>query len=220
MAVNVRSCSCGSGAFDEGGFGLDFCLRCGVGQPGPITHQITAPYFRADRVLPKQSYTRLKRFKKYLFRAMRMQSAATVPAETWEYLIAHGPYRDAKHVQRTLKQARHLKRKCYDSLPFLTAALCPHVTVPRLTEVEKNRALMLFARIDRAIKSGPFVSYLYCLEYILVRMERSDMCPHINRIQCPKRRTTYKIRLDKIFGAGRKEGCVALLARKQCRTPS
>ena len=115
--------------------------------------------------------------------------------------MEHGPYRDAKHVQLTLKQARQLKRKCYDSLPYLTAALCPHINVPCLNESEKERALHMFDRIDRSIRSGPFVSYLYCLEYILKRMQRHDVCIHINRIQCPKRRATYKMRLDEIFGA-------------------
>ena len=149
--------------------------------------------------MPKQCYTRKKRFKKYLFRCMRQQSASTVPTETWKYLLANGPYRDAKHIQRVLKLGRHLKRKSYDSLPFLTAALCPHITVPELTEHEKARALGLFRQIDQAIRQGPFISYLYCLEYILNHMGRSDMLPHINRIQCPKRRHAYKVQLDHIF---------------------
>jgi len=193
--------NCGSTEFEEGGYGLDYCLRCGVGKPGSLMNHAASCYFRADRILPKQCYTRLKRFKKYLFRAMRQQAAGSVPQETWQYLLERAPYRDAKHVQLTLKQARHLKRKCYDSLPYLTAALCPHVQVPCITESEKERALHMFERIDRAIRSGPFVSYLYCLEYILKRLQRSDVCAHINRIQCPKRRATYKTRLDAIFGA-------------------
>ena len=194
--------SCGNSDFDEeGGYGVDFCLHCGTGKPGSLMNYRSTSYFRADRVLPKQCYTRLKRFKKYLFRAMRQQAASSVPEETWQYLIDRAPYRDAKHVQLTLKQARHLKRKCYDSLPYLTAALCPHVQVPSIKEAEKERALHMFQRIDRAIRSGPFVSYLYCLEYILKKLDRADVCAHINRIQCPKRRATYKKRLDNIFGA-------------------
>ena len=192
---------CGKLDFEEGGYGIDFCLHCGVGKPGTFMNHACMSYFRADRILPKQCYTRLKRFKKYLFRAMRQQAASSVPQETWEYLIEHGPYRNARHVQRTLKQARHLKRKCYDSLPYLTAALCPQITVPCINENEKEQALQMFTRIDCAIRSGPFVSYLYCLEYILKRLHRSDVCEHINCIQCPKRRATYKFRLDKIFGA-------------------
>ena len=196
-----RLCRCGSENFEEGGFGLDFCLRCGTGKPGGLTNHMFNHFFRADRILPKQCYTRVKRFKKYLFRAMRQQASSSVPQETWQYLLDHGPYRDARHVQLTLKQARHLARKCYDSLPYLTAALCPHIKVPTLTEREKERALQMFDRIDRSIRSGPFISYLYCLEYILRRMKRQDVCAHINQIQCPKRRATYKLRLDHIFGA-------------------
>ena len=217
--MNAPVCTnCSSTNFDEGGFGLDFCLRCGTGKPGNITNTFPG-FFRADRILPKQCYTRLKRFKKYLFRAMRQQSANSVPRETWEYLLARRPYRDAKHVQLTLKQARHLKRKCYDSLPYLTAALCPHIKVPCLDEVEKDRALQMFERIDRAIRSGPFVSYLYCLEYILKRMRREDVCEHINRIQCPKRRATYKLRLDMIFVTPEKIGIGDLLRRHAVDPP-
>jgi len=194
--------SCGHDSFDEeGGYGLDYCLHCGTGKPGSLMNFRTMNFFRTDRILPKQCYTRLKRFKKYLFRAMRRQAASSVPEETWQYLMDRGPYRGAKHVQLTLKQARHLKRKCYDSLPYLTAALCPHLQVPNIGEAEKERALHMFRRIDRAIRSGPFVSYLYCLEYILQKLHRKDMCTYINRIQCTKRRATYKARLDKIFEA-------------------
>ena len=214
-------CVCGSPNFEEGGFGLSFCLQCGLGKPGPITSFLSMPFFRADRVLPKQCYTRLKRFKKYLFRAMRLQSASTVPEETWRYLMERGPYRDSKHVQCTLKQARHLKRKCYDSLPFLTAQLCPHIKVPVMNEREKERALQMFTRIDVAIPTGPFVSYLYCLEYILTRMGRNDICAHINQIQCPKRRARYKVRLDRIFGETPKLGPdLREFFRMRSRTPA
>ena len=210
---------CGKLDFEEGGYGIDFCLHCGVGKPGTFMNHACMSYFRADRILPKQCYTRLKRFKKYLFRAMRQQAASSVPQETWEYLLARRPYRDANHVQLTLKQARHLKRKCYDSLPYLTAALCPHIKVPCLDEAEKDRALQMFDRIDRAIRSGPFVSYLYCLEFILQRMQRRDICAHINCIQCPKRRATYKLRLDKIFGTSEKIGVQNLLRRNAVDPP-
>ena len=210
---------CGTLDFEDGGYGVSFCLRCGVGKPGPITSEMAQPFFRADRVLPKQCYPRMKRFKKYLSRAMRAQSANTVPEQTWQYLLEHGPYRDAKHVQSTLKRARHLKRKCYDSLPYLTAALCPHIKVPVLNEGEKATALQMFSRIDRAIQSGPFVSYLYCLEYILLRLDRRDMCAHINRIQCPKRRATYKARLDEIFGKPEATS-IEMMLKRQSRTPA
>ena len=163
----------------------------------------------------RSAYTRLKRFKKYLMRAMRQQSSCTVPRDTWDYLLSKRPYRDAKHIQWTLKQARHLKRKCYDSLPFLTAALCPHVQVPTITQCEKKQALDLFQTIDFAVQNGPFVSYLFCLEYILRKLGRSDMCSHINRIQCPKRREKYTIMLDGIFRSEDATSVTSLL-----RTPA
>ena len=193
-------CGCGSRFFDQGGFGLDFCLGCGVGRRAELDR--TGTFAQQERIPGHQSYTRLKRFKKYLCRAMRQQSSCTVPRETWDYLLSRRPYRDAKHIQWTLKQARHLKRKCYDSLPFLTAALCPDVHVPTLNLSEKKNAIDLFGTIDAAVREGPFVSYLFCLEYILRKMGRSDMCVHINKIQCPKRRKKYKARLDEIFGKG------------------
>lgn len=192
-------CGCGSRFFEEGGFGLDFCLGCGLGKRAAF-HRCNFP--QQERIPGHQSYTRLKRFKKYLCRAMRQQSSCTVPRETWDYLLSRRPYRDAKHIQLTLKQARHLKRKCYDSLPFLTAALCPGVRVPTMNLAEKKNAIDLFRVIDAAVQEGPFVSYLFCLEYILRKMGRSDMCVHLNQIQCPKRRKKYKAQLDGIFGTG------------------
>ena len=196
--METEPCSCGSRFFDVTGFGLDFCLSCGVGKPAEI--QRGSPFMQQERIPGHQSYTRLKRFKKYLCRAMRQQSSCTVPRDTWDYLLSKRPYRDAKHIQWTLKQARHLKRKCYDSLPFLTAALCPDVQVPTMSQAEKRVALDLFQTIDVAVREGPFVSYLFCLEYILRKMGRADMCVHINQIQCPKRREKYRVQLNGIFG--------------------
>ena len=197
MEKPAKCTNCGNSAFLEGGFGLDTCLQCGLSRSGSFNTDVV--YWNQNQVLPRAFYTRRKRFKKYLSRAMRRQSSSTVPQETWEYLIKRGPYRSARHVQQTLKAARHLKRKCYDSLPFLTATLCPHIKVPVIGEIERNRALDMFDRIDGAIKTGPFVSYLFCLEFILKRMGRSDVCEHINRIQCAKRRAAYQRRLDAIF---------------------
>ena len=195
-----KPCVCGGKYFDDqGGYGIAFCLNCGVGRRSMLNAHVI-PFSFQERISGYQSYTRLKRFKKYLCRAMRQQSCCTVPKATWDYLLEHAPYKDTKHIQHTLKQARHLKRKCYDSLPFLTSLLCPDIVIPTIDEQEKARALTLFQRIDTAIKEGPFVSYLFCLEYILRKMGRSDMCLHINQIQCPKRREKYKARLDGIFG--------------------
>ena len=213
--MDDRSCACGSKFFDQGGFGLDFCLRCGLGLAG--FHQNYQEYVYQDRIPGQQSYTRLKRFKKYLCRAMRQQSSCTIPKDTWAYLSERGPYRDAKHVQWTLKRARCLKRKCYDSLPFLTHALCPHINVPTLTEWEKTQALEHFKKVDRAFREGPFVSYLFCLEYILKKLGREDMVEYINRIQCTKRRVAYKERLDRIFVAADAEDKEDLSIMNQLR---
>jgi hypothetical protein len=215
--MNIKKCVCGSEHFQETGFGLEYCLVCGTARSGAFGDTANI-YWRQDRVMPKQYYTRLKRFKKYLKRASREQSVGTVPQETWEYLLARGPYRSARHVQLTLKAARNLKRKCYDSLPLLTASLCPDVKVPSLMEFEKRRAIELFGQIDRAVGEGPFISYLFCLEYILRKMGRSDMCPFLNRIQCNKRRADYQRRLDTIFEEGRPDP--SNFFRKRSRTPS
>ena len=197
--MEIQACECGSKDYDmSGGFGMDFCLMCGLGRTSQMDI-VPVGYTHQNPIPGHQSYTRLKRFKKYLCRAMRQQSSCTVPRETWDYLLAHRPYRNAKHIQITLKQARHLKRKCYDSLPFLTSLLCPHIEVPSLNEIEKVRALQMFNVIDRAIRGGPFVSYLFCLEFILKRMGRHDVCENINQIQCPKRRAAYQQRLRVIF---------------------
>ena len=80
--MKIPTCVCGSIIFEESGFGLDFCTQCGVGKPGSI--MTLNGFVRQDRLSGHQSYTRRKRFKKYLFRAMRMQSSSTVPQETWE----------------------------------------------------------------------------------------------------------------------------------------
>ena len=211
--VEIEPCECGSKFYDmSGGFGMDFCLTCGLGRTSQM-EIMPVGYTHQNPIPGHQSYTRLKRFKKYLCRAMRQQSSCTVPRETWDYLLSHRPYRDARHIQLTLKQARTLKRKCYDSLPFLTSLLCPHVVVPSLDEVEKARALQMFGQIDRSIQEGPFVSYLFCLEYILKKMGRHDVCVNINKIQCPKRRAAYKTRLNDIFNAERGDGVRCLLRR-------
>ena len=192
---------CSTYRFEVGGFGLDFCLTCGLGRRSKLETVLMSfgGYPPQDSIAGHQSYTRMKRFKKYLCRAMRQQSSCTVPRDTWDYLLSHRPYRGAKHIQMTLKRARHLKRKCYDSLPFLTSMLCPDIEVPTMTNQEQTRAIRMFRTIDDAIREGPFVSYPFCLEYILNRMGRQDVCQHINKIQCPKRRVAYQIRLDGIF---------------------
>ena len=219
LAANVCKL-CESEAFlQETEYGSLVCGSCGCEN---FTH-ILNPAIRSSYCVPLYNavtYTRLKRFRKYLQRSSMSQSKTSIPPGTWDYLLKGSPYRGPSNIVRRLKKApKHIRKKCYDSLPYLTAALCPNVHVPCISEAEKNRALHMFNRIDRNIKSGPFVSYLYCLEFILQRMQRRDICAHINCIQCPKRRATYKLRLDKIFGTSEKIGVQDLLRRNAVDPP-
>ena len=199
MFSKFRKCVCGCTIFDVGGFGMDSCTGCGMTTTGVIADM--GCYLPRDRIMPRQVYTRRKRFKKYLQRANRQQSANTVPEETWKYLIAHAPFRDPGAVYRCLKAARHLKRKCYDSMPLICSHLCAK-PVPSLDEKEVKLALDLFDKIDASVSKGPFISYLYCLEYILTLLDRRDMVVYLNQIKCEKRRRAYQERLDKIFLRG------------------
>ena len=192
---NCRSCR--GRAFEVGGFGLDVCLNCGVARPGVIADH--NPYVLRDRIVSQTTYTRRKRFKKYLNRANRKQSANTVPCDTWAYLIDRGPYQNPGQVHRALKTAKHLKRKCYDSLPLFCMHLCEGLTVPRLSDSNIASAMSLFDVIDRKLDRDSMISYLFCLEYILGKIGRADMLPYISRIKCTRRRGHYKTRLDQMF---------------------
>ena len=128
------------------------------------------------------------------------QSAASIPESTWSYLLEGQPYRSPGNIVRRLKKApKHIRKKCYDSLPLLVKMLCPHIRVPRLIESDKLNALTAFRKLDSAYNAGePFVSYLFALEYILKHIGRADVLP-FNKICCRKRRDAYCRRLDKIF---------------------
>jgi len=103
-------------------------------------------------------------------------------------------------VRRLKKAPKNIRKKCYDSLPLLVKVLCPHISVPRLTEADKFRAMSAFRTLDDAYQNGEaFVSYLYALEYILNRIGRGDVVPFLNKICCRKRRAAYHARLNKIF---------------------
>ena len=116
-------------------------------------------------------------------------------------LFAGKPYSSPGAILRRLKRApKHICKKCYDSLPMLVNTLCPGVAVPELQESDKYQAVSRFRALDDAYNQGePFVSYLFALEYILELIQRSDMLPFINKIQCRKRRAAYRWCLDKIF---------------------
>ena len=179
------------------------CTFCGT-----LTHGATGFFFENNFLHPfqlvsmlqqSQTYTRKKRFRKYLQRVSRTQVMTSIPNKTWKYLLEHRPYHGPKDILATLKKAP-LQRKCYDSLPMMTHHLCPNVFVPTLTRKEKEKGLYMFDIIDQSYpKKGSFISYVYILEFILIRLGRSDMLPFVSRIQCPKRRTDYANQLDDIF---------------------
>ena len=187
---------CGSTEFEETGFGLDTCIRCGLTRRGSISdlHQ----YINTDRVMFHSTYTRRKRFRKYLMRANRNQSANTVPAETWAHLLKFAPFQNPAELHRCLKAAKHLKRKCYDSMSLMCAHLCL-TKPPSLSMYEISRAMVVFTKIDRALRDEPMISYLYCLEFVLKHIGRHDLVAFINCIKCPKRRHSYQERLNSIF---------------------
>ena len=193
---------CGSTIFQETGFGLNFCVMCGLGVRGSICNTTNnIPYCSSDRTLPKQSYTRLKRFRKYLCRAAMHQSAVSIPDATWKYLFEGAPYTGPPAIVRRLKRARGMGlKKCYDCLPLLTKVLCPQIDVPVLSEHDRARGLLEFRKLEKAYREGEaFVSYLFVLEYILVLIGRRDILPYINKIQCLKRRRAYTLRLNRIY---------------------
>ena len=182
-------------------YGSQVCRCCGVENFKTMLYHETCTHAYCVPIHSTTTYTRLKRFKKYLNRSSMSQSRASVPAATWDYLLKYAPYAGPKDIVRRLKVApKTIKKKCYDSLPFLVHTLCDKVRVPTLNEQEKRRAIQLFLRLDCAYQSGePFVSYLFALEYILGLIERTDILPFLNKISCVKRRHAYTRRLDRIF---------------------
>lgn len=200
--VNVCT-NCSSKAFlQETSYGSLVCGSCGCEE---FVHMLN-PSVCASYCVPLHNtatYTRLKRFRKYLQRSSMSQSQNSIPPATWDYLLEGGPYRSPGCIVRRLKKApKHIRKKCYDSLPLLVHSLCPHIKVPTLCELEKTRALAAFRQLDAAYYNGePFVSYLFALEFILVHIGRADMLPFINKISCRKRRTAYNQRLSRVFSS-------------------
>lgn len=182
-------------------YGTKVCRCCGVESFDSILSQDLCVHNYAVPIHTTSTYTRLKRFKKYLNRATMNQSQTSVPEATWDYLLQKAPYKGPSQIVKRLKKApKSIKKKCYDCLPFLSHTLCPHLSVPTLSEFEKRRALQLFLILDRAYQSGEaFVSYLFALEYILCILNRRDILPFLNKISCSKRRCAYTRRLNRIF---------------------
>ena len=108
------------------------CSSCGIEQFGmmlPIWNQWT-PNESVNQV----TYTRRKRFKKYLQRASKHQSNASVPKIHGSTCL-RSPY-DVGSIIHALKRGK-LRKKCYDSLPLLATVLL-ETPVPSLTEHEKT----------------------------------------------------------------------------------
>ena len=180
------------------GYGTCVCMCCGIEHTGgPFTFDITYTYPRGHEltIRRKQPYTRAKRFRKYLMRACMSQGLSSIPDETWKYLERYAPYGGPQEILFRLKRSK-LNNKCYDSLPLMTQHMCPQLKVPLITQEDSCAATVVFNEIERGFSKGSkFVSYLYLLEHILVRIGRSDMLPFLNRIQCPKRRREYEERI-------------------------
>jgi hypothetical protein len=188
-------------------YGTLVCGYCGIEDFRHVLYHHSCMHTYCVPIHSTTTYTRLKRFKKYLNRSSMSQSKNSVPRATWDYLMQNAPYTGPRDIVRTLKKApKTVKKKCYDSLPLLVHSLCPDIHVPRLSENEKYRAIQLFMVLDRAYKNGePFVSYLFALEYILKLIERDDVLNYLNKISCSKRRRAYTGRLNRIFSSKNQE---------------
>ena len=182
-------------------YGSQVCTSCGLENFQSILNSSASTQAYCVPLCSTATYTRLKRFKKYLNRSTMSQSQNSIPPVTWDYLLAGSPYSSPQAIVRRLKKApKSVRKKCYDSLPLLVHHLCPKYKVPRLNEIEKMLAIRAFLVLERAYQEGEqFVSYLYALEYILQLIGRADMLPCINKISCKKRRSAYKLRLNRIF---------------------
>ena len=198
----MKKCECGNEVRWEMHMnGTASCMICGLMSMDDSMSENYVHSFQSMSVLCQtQTYTRAKRFKKYLQRACMRQSCNSVPDATWKYMIDRRPYSGPKQILRTLKQAgRDLRNKCYDCLPLLVHHLCD-VTVPMLRDHEINAAMEFFAVIDAAFpRSRGFMSYAYALEFILCKMGRADILPFLSGIQCVKRRKHYDAVLTRIF---------------------
>jgi len=197
--------NCRGDAFLPTDYGTRVCMSCGAEDFTVLMFVANAYTAYSLPLHTPTTYTRVKRFTKYVNRASMRQSTGSIPKETWVYLMKGRPYRNPGNIVRRLKKApKHIRKKCYDSLPLLVKELCPHLTVPQLSESDRYRALVAFRRLDQAYSHGePFVSYLFALEYILRHVGRADMLPFINKISCKKRRSAYVARLDRVFSSTR-----------------
>ena len=215
----MNKCVCGNDVCWEMHMnGTASCMKCGLmSLDDTLASENYVHAFQSMSVLCQtQTYTRTKRFKKYLQRACMRQSCNSVPDATWKYLLERKPFSGPESILRCLKQAgRKLRNKCYDCLPLLVHHLCD-MEVPVLTDREIACAMRHFAVVDEAFpKNGGFMSYAYALEFILNKMGRADVLPFLSGIQCLKRRKHYEVLLTRIFKDASDGGNRTASGRKQ-----
>ena len=85
-------------------YGSLVCPHCGVELFEPILRTYVCSHYCVP-LYSCATYTRLKRFKKYLNRSTMSQSQNSIPPATWDYLLEEAPYRSPGSVVRRLKKA-------------------------------------------------------------------------------------------------------------------
>ena len=83
----MDKCGACKGSLVQTEYGSLVCTRCGVENFGFIFDSRTAYMPYCVPLVAPASYTRQKRFKKYVHRTAMHQSATCVPNETWQYLL-------------------------------------------------------------------------------------------------------------------------------------
>ena len=86
-------------------YGTKVCRCCGVESFDSILSQDLCVHNYAVPIHTTSTYTRLKRFKKYLNRATMNQSQTSVPEATWDYLLQKAPYKGPSQIVKRLKKA-------------------------------------------------------------------------------------------------------------------
>ena len=108
----LEKCSCGSdrNAIVPTDYGTRVCSVCGREDFSAVLENENAYHHYCVPLYSPATYTRVKRFKKYLQRASMTQSASTIPQQTWDYLLECVPYKSPEAIVRRLKKARHSQK--------------------------------------------------------------------------------------------------------------
>ena len=86
-------------------YGSHVCSTCGREKFESILYSSVSTHSYCVPLCSTATYTRLKRFKKYLNRSTMSQSQNSIPATTWDYLLAGSPYNGPQAIVRRLKKA-------------------------------------------------------------------------------------------------------------------